>query len=149
LTGFIRRRVSYGIDPTIELKNQDRSVKEGGERGREESPPFIEKDTTPDDGENIGDGEVALFSSSEIDQTRDKKVIDDELNPDETKKILYPIQEEGISNRHEIEKTNKIVKPIGHRDEEELLFRNLKQKGNGQKKGKDDQAREHQAFRAS
>ena len=130
----------------MELEEQEKAVEKGGKGGREKGPPAIEEDAASDDGKEVGDGEITLLSAGEVDQSRDEKVIDDDLEKDKLVQVFHFVEREGVEDGHQIKKADKVVEGIGQRNEKIFLFRDLKEEGDGQKEGQDDEAAQHEAF---
>jgi hypothetical protein len=67
-------------------------------------------------------------------------VIDDHLNKSEPAKVSDFVKQKSITDCHHIEEAYKIVEAVRQRDEEVSLFRDLKEKGDGEEEGQDNDA---------
>jgi hypothetical protein len=73
-------------------------------------------------------------------------MIDHHLNKGESEEVFDPIEKEGINDCYQIEEADEIVELVGHGDEEVLPLGELKDIGDGQQKGEDDDPGDHQPF---
>jgi hypothetical protein len=130
----------------MQLKQQEKAIKKRGEGGRKEGSTFVEDNAAPDDRKDEGDGEKTLVPASKIDQTDNEEVIDHNLDKSKSTEVSNLFEQEGIEDGHEIEEAYKIIEVIGQGNEKIFLFRNLKEKGDGEEKGKDNDTTQHQPF---
>ena len=80
----------------VELEYQNKAVQERGEGSWKKGAPPIEDKTASDNGENIHDREIAFFSSREIDEACDEKVIDYNLNKGKSLEVFNLFEMKGI-----------------------------------------------------
>jgi hypothetical protein len=71
----------------MKLKQQEEAVQDGREGGRKKGASPVEKNAAPNDRENIGDSENALFAPRKEDQACDEEVIDHDLNKGKSEEI--------------------------------------------------------------
>ena len=141
-----RAHLPAGLDPAVELKDEQETVKDRGKGSGKKSTPPIEKDATSDDAKDIGYGKRTPHSPCEVNETDDEKVIQSDLKKSEPPNIAYFPEEKSVDNRGQIEEADKIVELIGQRNERDAFPGKLEQQRDGQEEGQNDNAGNHQAL---
>jgi len=138
LTRFRGHDLAGGPNPPVELKEEDEAEKEGGERGRIESPSFVKEKAAADDRKDIGNGKKTSMAPRKVNEAGDEEMVHQDLDRDESTEMLHPIEKKGIDDGDEIDEADEVIKLIVRRNEERLPFRKLEEIGDGQEEGEDD-----------
>ncbi len=127
----------------MKLKEQKKAVEKRGERGREESPALVKDHAACDDRENVSDWEKTVFAACKINQDCDEQLVDGNLEERVPVEISDSFQQKSVNDRHKIKNADEVIESVGQRNKEISLLGNLKQKGDSEEKGKDDDATKH------
>jgi len=128
------------------LKQEKETIQESGNGRRKEGPLLVEDDTASDDREDIGDREKTISAPRKVDEANDEEMVEEQLDKGELAEVFCPIEPEGIKDGDQIKETCKVIELVSQRDKKRFSFGNLKQKGNRQEKGEDDDAAKHQSL---
>jgi hypothetical protein len=113
LTGFKNiGELSDRMDHPIVLKEEEKSIEQGRKRGREKSPASEEDDTTPNDGEDIGHREKAVFPAGEENESNNEKMIEHHLNECESTEILDGPEQEIVKDGDQVEEPDEVVEAV-------------------------------------
>ena len=68
------------------------------------------------------------------------------MEKEESIQVSHSTKGKGIEDRHQIKQADKVIKDIGERHEKIFSFRNLKEEGDREEEGQDDEAAQHETL---